>query len=213
MVRFAFTMMELIFVIIIIGVLAALAMPSFHRDPLYEAATQIVNHIRYTQHLAMVDDKYNDNNLTWYKEKWQIRFRRSSGSSGYVIFSDKNQLRNVDPDEPAIDPSSGIRMDGFNQYKIADLTNTYNIKGDDNGIRQNCLTQDGSKVSSNRGVFAFDQLGRPYTGLSNAIYPTQYLMKTDCNLILTDKDNKTITITVRAETGYACIINDAGVCQ
>jgi prepilin-type N-terminal cleavage/methylation domain-containing protein len=55
--RFAFTMLELIFVIIVIGILAVLAMPSFNKNSLAEAAEQVAGHIRYTQHLAMVDDK------------------------------------------------------------------------------------------------------------------------------------------------------------
>ncbi|MDO9208669.1 MAG: prepilin-type N-terminal cleavage/methylation domain-containing protein, partial [Sulfuricurvum sp.] len=36
--RFAFTMLELVFVIIVIGILAVLAMPNFNRHPLQEAA-------------------------------------------------------------------------------------------------------------------------------------------------------------------------------
>ena len=62
----AFTMLELVFVIVIIGILAVVAMPSFQRDTLQEAGNQIISHIRYTQHLAMMDDKFNPADATWF---------------------------------------------------------------------------------------------------------------------------------------------------
>ena len=58
--RLAFTMLELVFVIVVIGILAALAMPNLSTSPLQQAAEEIAGHIRYTQHLAMMEDKYND---------------------------------------------------------------------------------------------------------------------------------------------------------
>lgn len=207
----AFTMLELVFVIVVIGILAAVVIPRTGSNSLQEAAIQVVSHIRYTQHLAMVDDKYDAGDATWYKEKWQIRFRRNSGSSGYVIFSDYvNTQGNVNNGERAIDPLTGEGIDGFLNYKKADLTKTYDIKGDDTGIVQSCFTADGSLVTSNRGVFAFDHLGRPYSGLSNASSATQYLITSNCDLTLTDNSGASVKIRVHPETGYACILNSAG---
>jgi len=208
--RLAFTMLELVVVLIAIGIIAVIAIPNLNSNPLDEAAEQVANHIRYTQHLAMVDDKYDVNDPNWYTEKWQIRFRRNSGSSGYVIFSDLNHQRNVDAGEAAIDPMTGTPIDGFNQYTLADLTRKYDIRGDNAGIVQSCFTNDGSLVTSNRGVFAFDHLGRPYSGLSNAVNPTQYLMNVDCDLTLTNNTGEQITIRVFRETGYVCILDSAG---
>jgi Tfp pilus assembly protein FimT len=204
--RFAFTMLELAFVIIVIGILAVLAMPSFNSNPLQKAAEQVAGHIRYTQHLAMVDDKYDPSDATWFREKWQIRFRRNSGESGYVIFSDYvNTQRNADNAEMAIDPLTGQRINGFDLYPAANLTTSYDVKGDNTGIVQSCFTADGSLVTSNRGVFSFDHYGRPYSGVSNATSPTQYLMTTDCNLTLTDNSGQSIVITVRPITGYVSV--------
>ena len=108
--RFAFTLLELVFVIIVIGILAVLAMPDFKSNQLQQAAEQVANHIRYTQHLAMIDDKFDPNDPTWWRERWQIRFRLLMGEYGYVIFSDRNQNRNsnqVNPQEIAVDPLTG----------------------------------------------------------------------------------------------------------
>jgi prepilin-type N-terminal cleavage/methylation domain-containing protein len=212
--RFAFTLLELVFVIIVIGILAVLAMPNFRGNPLQTAAEQVASHIRYTQHLAMVDDKFDPSDPTWYIEKWQIRFRRHSSSSVYAIFSDKNQLKNINGDEPAIDPLTKIGMDGLNGWSAGDLTKTYNIKGIDAGIVQSCFHDDASMVSANRGVFAFDNLGRPYWGVSNATSSTEYLMTSDCNLTLTNNEGESITVRVSAETGYICVIDSTtGQCQ
>ena len=64
----AFTMLELVFVIVVIGILAAAIIPSTRTNPAQEAAIQLLSDIRYTQHLAMIDDKYGQNtpgNVDW----------------------------------------------------------------------------------------------------------------------------------------------------
>ena len=55
----AFTMLELVFVLVVIGILAAVMIPNMQSTALREAAIQVVSHIRYTQHLAMIDDKFD----------------------------------------------------------------------------------------------------------------------------------------------------------
>lgn len=214
--RSAFTMLELVFVIVVIAILSVLAMPNFNRNMLEEAAVQVADHIRYTQHLAMNDDKFDPNDATWYREKWQIRFRRFDSQSGYVIFSDNISTQGgIDNGERAIDPLTGEVLDGFLNYAPANLTNKYGIKGDDGGIVHSCNNPtDGSHVNSNRGVFAFDNIGRPYFGVSNADYPAHYLMTADCILTLTNNSNESIRIKVEKETGYVCILDNAtGQCR
>lgn len=41
------------------------------------AKNQVIAHIRYTQHLAMMDDKFNADESTWYKRRWQIWFSKT----------------------------------------------------------------------------------------------------------------------------------------
>ena len=73
----AFTLIELVFVIIVIGILSAIIIPSTKTNPVKEAAVQLVSHIRYVQHLALLDDKYGEG-AKWYRKRWQIVFINSS---------------------------------------------------------------------------------------------------------------------------------------
>ena len=69
----AFTMLELVVVIVVIGIIAVAALPRINDDHIAEAADQVMSHIRYTQHLAMQDSKVGDGD-EWYKKRWSIFF-------------------------------------------------------------------------------------------------------------------------------------------
>ena len=64
-------MIELIIVIVVAGILAAVMIPRLERDSLREATNQVVRHIQYTQHLAMMNDVY-DANADWRPNRWAI---------------------------------------------------------------------------------------------------------------------------------------------
>ncbi|MBR2156638.1 MAG: prepilin-type cleavage/methylation domain-containing protein, partial [Campylobacter sp.] len=70
----AFTMIELVFIIVVVGILAAVAIPRVERNGLIEAADQLSSHIRYTQQLAMNDNKFNANDDNWHRKGWRIEF-------------------------------------------------------------------------------------------------------------------------------------------
>ncbi len=82
--RVAFTMIELVFVIVVLGVLASLAMPRLDRDIQQEAADSILSDIRYTQHLALRDYKHEFNNTDWQKAFWKVSFESCGSGSGFT---------------------------------------------------------------------------------------------------------------------------------
>lgn len=209
----AFTMLELVFVIVIVGILSYFVSSSFQRNPLREAADQVVSHIRYTQHLAMMDDKFDPNdtkfkanpaysatyNGQWYQEFWRVRFYKVLGVIYYVVFSDQDREGNVDittHTEPAIDPSSGKYLfvgNGGNDARNNDkmnLTDTY-------GITDVNATCDTGYLD-----FFFDNLGRPYVHSVQA-YPSG-ILQNDCNITIANAQGN-IVITVTKETGYTYI--------
>lgn len=205
--RKAFTMLEIVFVIVIIAVLAAVFFPRMSSNKTGEAAVQVLSHIRYTQHLAMIDDKFDENNATWFMKKWQIRFRLAGGQVSYAVYYDKNANRNVGPDadEVAVDMATGKRMQDLpstTEVKM-NLTRAYGITN----VVDTCNVADSSLFTTSRGVVSFDFLGRPYRGIGNqATGDNQYtfLQTADCDITLVGDTN--VTIRVTPETGYARIL-------
>ena len=197
----AFTMLELILVIVIVGILSFALVNGWERNTLREAADQLVNHIRYTQHLAMQEDKFDSADVILFRERGQVRVRLLLGELGYVVFSDRDQDRNTNANEIALDPLSGEALNGFANFRKANLTTSYGITA----VALTCFANDNSLVTANQGSISFDSLGRPYSGVSDATAPFQYLLGANCNIILTDNQARTVTITVQPETGYTSI--------
>ena len=199
----AFTMIELVFVIVVVGVLSYFIASSFQRNTLREAADQIVSHIRYTQHLAMIDDKFDPAQPIWFAENWQMWIQILQGSYYYEIFSDRNRLGNSDANEEAIDPLTKNRL-GNGSAAVGILpTNRDLLLTEKYGITSivftnNCRVGQGGKI-------AFDSIGRPFGNVSyDATDPYYKYLTQDCNITLVNSD-RNVTITITQESGYAYI--------
>ena len=224
----AFTMLELVIVIVVVGILSAVIIPRIDSNRLQEAAVQVVSHIRYTQHLAMVDDKFDANKVDsagktkWFKERWQIFFAKTVASDNkwaYSVFSDHagDSTGNPDVSETAKNPLNGSKYltGGYSAIPYNDSRSTSELNiGNKYGITDvdfsaNC------KNSSLR--IAFDHQGRPlYDGshlLDNAYRngTNSRLIQKDvsgnpCVITLTNSDGS-IDILIEPETGYARVSN------
>jgi len=212
----AFTMIELVFVIVILGIMASLAMGRMDRDLRQEAAETILSHIRLTQQLALRDNKHrSDNDSGWQKGYWQFSMKRCGDNIAYRVGSDIDYagagVNGLSKSESAINPVDG-------KYIFSD--DCENLDGDETpsvllskkfGILNSGVTPSGG---CNRKQILFDYLGRPHfrnTTYSNPNFSN--IMTTDCNLtftLQTDQDNDSIddsfTITIEAETGNAFIV-------
>jgi prepilin-type N-terminal cleavage/methylation domain-containing protein len=210
----AFTMLELVFVIVVVGILSYFAASSFQRNPLREAADQLVSHIRYTQHLAMIDDKFDPNDSTWYRERWQVVFNsddRTYNQWAYTIFSDgnKNANPNLTLNEVAINPLDNTKYltGGYTGIIFSDgigATQEMNL-GMKYGVT-NIIFSATCKFSGSQRI-SFDYLGRPLKGVPSgftAVYQANRLITNDCNIALVGSDGN-ITITIKPETGYTYI--------
>lgn len=178
--RTAFTLLELVFVIIIIGILAVLAMPNFRGNPLQTAAEQVAGHIRYTQHLAMVDDKFDPANGTWFQDKWAINLCQPA----YMVSTLNNTMTATDPLTKT--DINGTAVEDFNlatQFSITGIT-----------------------VAGGNCRIAFDNMGRPYGFTAAGLPATAFagLLNADTVITLQHTDGNAI-ITIVDETGYVSV--------
>ncbi len=199
-----FTLIELVFVIIIIGVLSAILAPRFDRPSITEATHQLVSHIRYTQHLAMMDDKFSPATRFWHRERWHIQFNNLD-TTIYTVASNRDRAGALIPADIARDPSD----------QAVFLTADTNIEGIDNtndkkelnlrekyGVKSLVL----SESCAGNSIISFDYLGRPMTGnlLEDASSYTNKLMQDRCVIVLwTDVK---VQIAIEPETGYVHIL-------
>ncbi|MCK9455015.1 MAG: type II secretion system GspH family protein [Sulfurimonas sp.] len=217
-------MLELVFVIVVVGILAAVMIPRIGSSSLREAAEQVVSHIRYTQHLAMVDDKFDTNrvdsagNQKWFKERWQIFFSNGENTFNqwsYTIFSDRlgNSTGNPDPEEVAVNPLNNTKRltGGANGAALIhsgddEATHEMNL-GDNYGIIGVAFSGSCSLAGSQR--IAFDNLGRPLRGAfhnyTSAYHAADRLITAQCRITLSD-NNENIVIAIEPESGYAHIL-------
>ena len=206
----AFTLLEIIFVVVIIGIISAVLAPRVKRDTIKEAADQLAAHIRYTQYLALQDNKFNNKDEYWYRGRWQLVFGKSTYTDNkyaYTIFSDKpTYAGNPNLTEVAINPLNP------NQFLSGGYTGF--IKTSDKRAMKELNI--GKKYDIQSVVFSggcsglrisFDYLGRPINGNSRTLtqkYKNR-LIKSDCIITLTNSIGESKKIVITPETGYVYI--------
>lgn len=221
----AFTMIELVFVIVVVGILAAIMIPKLNRNASREAANQILTHIRYTQHLAMQDDKYenfvSDNPVRWFRMRWGITFNKTSlqecsidepgvNSWKYSVFFDKSLSGNINSENEVANDiyKSGKLLSGG--WRGISLEVCKKINKELNIEKRFGVTlvefKDGC---SGMQTINFDEMGRPMRVVSTtsggAKRPYDRLLKKDCSITITDKRGNQTTIIIEKESGFASI--------
>ena len=204
-------MLELVFVIVVVGILASVAIPRMDRDRRQEAADNILSAIRYTQHLALMDDKFKDDDPRWQRRFWRLYFGTCDGKEFYAIGADDNMdgssNARVDINESAIDPLNGKYFWAHDSscagsYNIKDLSPSIFI-----GKKYGITSISPSGGCSNKYI-GFDHVGRPYnSSFVNSTEPDYNgLLNSDCNLTFGFSDGtQSFSIIIEKETGYAYI--------
>jgi len=211
----AFTMIELVFVIIIMGILASIAMDSTDRDLKQEAAETILSHIRLAQQLALSDNKHrSDNDVRWQRAYWQFSMKICGDDIAYRVGSDISLgggVNGLSKDESAINPVDGKYIFSDDCQNLATDETPSVLLSKKFGILASGVTASGG---CDRNQILFDYLGRPHfrnTTYNNSDFSN--IITSDCNLtftLSTDQDNDGVddnfTITIEAETGHSFIV-------
>ena len=198
--RSAFTMLEIIIVVVIGGILAAVMIPRLERDTTREAANQLVRHMQYAQHLAMVDDVYDDQDVTWFQKRWLTWF---NNPEGYVVAS--LDLANGANTVTATDPGTQMLINSAQDGSGGDLRmfnlTSITLTGGCAGV---IGTGDGPAIS-------FDNFGKPYFFTNMADFSgataTDHALAAECTITIVGSNGKTATITIQPETGYIHLVN------
>ena len=212
----AFTMLELVMVIVVLGILASLAIPRLDRDLKQEAADTVLSHIRYTQHLALSDNKHKFNEPEWQKAFWKISFESCSGGGIFIgIGTDVDYEGDTDKIEAAIDPSNGKPMFWTNTASCVD--------GGDGTVSETIfltkkygITDVTATGGCNLKHIGFDYYGRPQISFAGSTKPDysnsggSTYMDTKCTFTFTMSDSDTFSIDILPETGYAYISGQDG---
>lgn len=229
----AFTLVELVFVVVVIGILAFALWPKKQPIQALAAARQIVAHIRYTQHLALNDDKFATHTDTggtdsiakdWYKRMWRIVFSNQNKIEGkcdnagwrYAVYQNiANDLSDGGQPNGTIEAARNPAQAGkvlsacysglsTNTSDELNLSQTYKI--------ENIDFSEFATDSRIQGII-FDELGRAYPrGDFSQAYNNGKKFKLGDNnsygrITLSAKDGSVAKILVFAETGYSCVEN------
>lgn len=230
----AFTLIELVLVVVIIGIVSAAIVPRFNRSTLDEAAHQIMSHIRYTQHLALMDNKFDSKDDKWFQGRWQIRFFKDITFSSmppnktyaniwsYAIYTDKPTYAHLpnlsELARNPLNPSQYLSGGYNNTLHVEDKRATSEMRlGEKYGINDIKF-----KNGCRGGIthLQFDQLGRPFNnyitgtnpyGINHSTHPRLIRKRCEIELCITEecdtanKDEK-ITIAIEPETGYVHLL-------
>lgn len=209
----AFSFIEVILVVFLLGILSTFVFPKIQKDNVLLAANQVAMHLRYTQYLALLDDKSNLGEQ-WYKRYWRLFFH--SGLVGdskehewrYTVFSDDgrfsgnpnsmNQIAN-DPANIGKKLTSGFNAQSYKDSRISpnlNLSKTFGIK---NITFKDC----GAKNQT----ISFDNYGAPSGTVKSAKSPFSRRFAKNCIITLYDKNGKNYSIVVHAVSGFVQVIS------
>ena len=216
-------MIELVFVIVVVGILAAVMIPKLNRNGSREAANQILTHIRYTQHLAMQDDKYmySTNEKPWFNMRWGITFNNTSiqkcsidkpgvNSWKYSVFFDKSSNGNVNSEKEVANDiyKSGKLLSGgwsgISSDACKKINKELNIEK-----RFGVTLVEFKDGCNGMQTINFDELGRPMRVVSTtgggAKRPYAKLLTKNCEINIADKRGNQTTIIIEKESGFTYI--------
>jgi prepilin-type N-terminal cleavage/methylation domain-containing protein len=226
MVKKAFSLLELIFVIIILAFLSSLALEHMEDSLKSEASKTLLSHIRLSQYLALTDNSHMvDNNLLWQRSYWRFEYGKCRNTTNledgtaeyyYRVGAAKTLDTAFNKNESAVNPLDGKYLYTVNTCKKLENDESPTILISKKFGIDKILKYGGC---SNVQHIAFDHLGRPHHQIASySEADFSKIMTEDCKLkfeMSTDvnhdgeiNSDDSFSIIIEAETGHAYIEED-----
>lgn len=200
-------MLELVFVIVVLGILASMAMSRLDRDLKQEAADTILSNIRYTQHLSLMDNKHIFNDPKWQQRFWKIMFSTCSNGAHFFRIGSDNDMDSggsFEESEAATDPLTGKPLYLADNGDCTDTTVSNEMFI---GKKFGVTVANGTGGCNGIKHIGFDHLGRPHVSFGSSTTPNySTYMSDECTFTFTMSDGDTFDIKIAPETGYATIV-------
>jgi len=219
-------MIELIIVLVVMAIIASFTMPRLKRDTRSEAINHMLTMIRYTQNLALHDNKHQRFNSRWQSGFWRFQIFNCKGSQAlyYMIGTHTNSETNsnksgwLNRSETAIDPSNGKftfwRTDKTCPKNSTDILNNevspnifitqkYGISSVE---FESCSIYKNGRVKYEGKLIGYDSFGRPHKSFTKSTRPSHWGYAVEnCNITFSFKDSSInpFTIVIPNESGYA----------
>lgn len=202
----SFSLLEIIVTISLIALLYTIFLPKNKINYLDELVNRIELYISYTRQKALIDDKYDVEDSSWYRKRWTIKFfrcRESEGGIYYSIYSDNNKSGHPSSEDTLKDPLSGKNIYSSNQCKENSSNSRYVLltkKFEITDVQMSCNS------TTSLGQLSFGSNGKIYSRLSvNENESNEYEITAPCSIKFVSKDGNSKEIILFPKTGYSKI--------
>jgi Tfp pilus assembly protein FimT len=195
----AFSLLELIFIIVLISIASLITIPKVKISKLNIATDKIILYLNYTRYIAFIDNKFDIDDNEWQKKRWSLKFQNCSDKNDgmyYVVYSDmsggtaafKKKECLKDPLNFKYLYSGYDCVPSSNESKNILLTKEFGVTK----VKLSCNT------TSTIGQISFGNDGKIYSQLGTNIKE----ITKQCLLKLYDSHNQYSTIAIEPKTGY-----------
>lgn len=192
-------LLEIILVIVLMGFLYSIFIPKAKNNKLEELTQRVSLYLSYLRYKAMIDDKYNENNSLWYKQRWTMKFFRCKQSVGgvyFTIYSEENVTGHPNQKETLKDPltnkyiyNNNSCSDNNENSKYTLLSKYYDVES----VQISCNSTD------SLGQISFGSDGKIYSRISDA---ELYEITKPCTIRFISKNKEYKDIKIHAKTGF-----------
>ena len=199
-----FLILELVFVIVILGILYTVFTPKLPNYKLDEVTNRVLIYLNYVRYKALIDDKFETEVSEWFKGRWTMKFMRCREDQGggiyFTIYSETNDTGQINQNESLKDPltnkyiftSNSCKKNSENSPFV--LLKNYDIED----VQVSCNT------TTSIGQISFGVDGKVYTQLTSE----NLELKKPCTIRFVSKTKEFRDIKIYPKTGYIEKINN-----